>query len=58
MPGTLKSIGQWIDPSRTFGWVLQADWSVHVPQIVASTTIWLILPLAAGVIRTARREIK
>jgi ABC-2 type transport system permease protein len=54
----LKSIGEWIDPSRTFGWILAADWSGHLPQILASTTIWLILPLAAGLIRTVRREIK
>lgn len=54
----LNSIGQWIDPSRTFGWVLQADWSGHLPQILASTTIWLIAPLTAGLIRTVRREIK
>jgi ABC-2 type transport system permease protein len=54
----LKSIGQWIDPSQTFGWVLEADWSGHLPQILASTTIWLILPLAAGLIRTVHREIK
>ena len=54
----LKTIGQWIDPSRTFGWVLQADWSGHLPQILTSTTIWLIAPLAAGLIRTGHREIK
>jgi hypothetical protein len=54
----LKSIGQWVDPSRTFGWVLQADWSGHLPQILTATTIWLIAPLAAGLIRTIRREIK
>jgi ABC-2 type transport system permease protein len=54
----LKSIGQWIDPSRTFGWVLQADWSGHLPQILTATTIWLTAPLAAGLIRTIRREIK
>jgi ABC-2 type transport system permease protein len=54
----LKSIGQWIDPSQTFGWVLGADWAGHLPQILASTTIWLILPLAVGLIRTVHREIK
>jgi hypothetical protein len=54
----LNSIGQWIDPSLTFGWVLQADWSGHLPQILTATTIWLIAPLTAGIIRTIRREIK
>lgn len=54
----LNTIGQWIDPSRTFGWVLRADWSGHLPQILTSTTIWLIAPLAIGLIRTIRREIK
>lgn len=54
----LSSIGQWIDPSRTFGWILQAHWSGHLPQILTATTLWLIAPLAAGLIRTVRREIK
>jgi ABC-2 type transport system permease protein len=54
----LKSIGQWIDPSRTFGWVLQADWSGHLPQILTSTMIWLIAPLAAGRVWASHREIK
>jgi ABC-2 type transport system permease protein len=54
----LRSIGQWVDPSLTFGQVLQADWSGHLPQILTSTTIWLVAPLAAGLIRTIRREIK
>ena len=54
----LRSIGQWIDPSRTFGWVLQADWTGHLPQVLTATTIWLTAPLAAGLIRTIHREIK
>ena len=54
----LNSIGQWIDPSRTLGWVLQADWAGHLPQILTVTTIWLTAPLAAGLTRTIRREIK
>jgi hypothetical protein len=36
----------------------QAHWSGHLPQILTSTTIWLTAPLAAGLIRTIRREIK
>jgi hypothetical protein len=37
--------------------MLQAHWSGHLPKIQTST-IWLTAALAAGLIRTTRREIK
>ena len=42
----------------TFGWMLQGDWSGHVPQILTSVGIWVVLPLAAGLMRALRREVK
>jgi ABC-2 type transport system permease protein len=53
----LKSVGQWVDSSTTFDWLRQGEWSGHTPQILVSATIWLVIPLAAGLVRTARREI-
>jgi ABC-type transport system involved in multi-copper enzyme maturation permease subunit len=54
----VKSIGQWLDPSRTFDWVLNGDWDGHVAKIAVSGLVWLVMPLAAGIVRTVRREIK
>ena len=51
-------VGRWIDPSRTFGWLQDGDWGGHYAQIAVSLLLWLVLPLAAGLARTARREIK
>jgi ABC-type transport system involved in multi-copper enzyme maturation permease subunit len=56
--GAVKSVGHWIDPGTTFGWILDGHWDGHVAQIAVSSAIWLVLPLTAGLIRTARREIK
>jgi ABC-type transport system involved in multi-copper enzyme maturation permease subunit len=53
----LKSLAEWIDSSITFNWLLQGEWSGHTPQILVSVTVWVALPLAAGLIRTVRREI-
>lgn len=53
----LKSVAEWIDTGTTFSWVLDGEWSDHTPQILVSVTLWLAIPLAAGVFRTVRREI-
>jgi ABC-2 type transport system permease protein len=53
----LKSAAEWIDVSTTFNWVLLGEWSGHTPQILASVIIWVAIPLAAGLVRTVRREI-
>ena len=54
----VNSVGRWIDPSRTFGWLQDGDWGGHYAQIATSLLLWLVLPLAVGLARTARREIK
>lgn len=54
----VKSVGRWIDPSKTFDWVMHGQWHGHVGGIVVSLLLWVVLPLTAGLIRTARREIK
>ena len=54
---TLASLGQWVDSSTTFNWVLNDQWSGHTPQILVTVTIWVALPMTAGLIRTVRREI-
>jgi hypothetical protein len=48
---------EWIDTSTTWTWVLDNDLGGHVPQILVSTLVWVVLPLAAGAIRTTRRDI-
>lgn len=51
------SVADWLDSTTTFDWILQGHWAGHTPQIVVSTVIWVALPLAAGLVRTVRREI-
>jgi hypothetical protein len=55
--GPLKKAGDWVDTSKTFDWVLRADWSGHTGQILTSALLWIALPLAAGLARTVRREV-
>ena len=51
------SLGQWVDSGTTFDWVLNGEWSGHTPQILATVILWVALPVAAGLVRTVRREI-
>jgi len=50
-------VADWIDPSSTWNWVLENDWGGHVPQISVSFLFWVAVPLAAGVVRTLRRDV-
>ena len=51
-------VSDWIDTSTPWGkWVLENDWAGHVPQISFSIVLWLAVPLAAGVVRTIRRDV-
>jgi ABC-type transport system involved in multi-copper enzyme maturation permease subunit len=52
-----KLVADWLDMSSAWSWVLDNEWSGHVPQIAVSTLFWVALPLAAGVARTTRRDI-
>lgn len=54
----VQSVGEWIDPTTTFDWVQQGEWDGHVAKIVTSVLLWVAIPLTAGLLRTARREIK
>jgi hypothetical protein len=37
--------------------VLKGEWSGHTPQILATVILWVAIPMAAGLVRTIRREI-
>ena len=52
-----KLVAEWIDMSTTFNWVLENEWGGHVPQISVSVLFWVAVPLAAGVVRTMRRDV-
>jgi ABC-2 type transport system permease protein len=49
-------VSDWIDMS-IWKWVLENDWSGHVPQISFSIVFWVAVPLAAGFVRTIRRDV-
>jgi ABC-type transport system involved in multi-copper enzyme maturation permease subunit len=52
-----KLVAEWIDMSKPFNWVLKNEWGGHVPQISVSVLFWVVVPLAAGVVRTMRRDV-
>jgi hypothetical protein len=55
--GWLEKAGRWLDTAQTFRYVLEADWRGHGGPILASIGFWIVLPLALGALRTARREV-
>jgi ABC-type transport system involved in multi-copper enzyme maturation permease subunit len=64
LPAALALIGtastlvsEWIDMSTPWNWVLENHWGGHVPQISVSVLFWVAVPLAAGVVRTTRRDV-
>ena len=50
-------IADWIDTATTWNWVLANEWGGHVPQISVSVLFWVVIPLAAGFVRTLRRDV-
>jgi hypothetical protein len=52
-----ESVAEWIDMSSTFNWLLLGEWSGHTAQILVSVVLWVAMPLAAGLVRTVRREV-
>ena len=54
----IRSLRDWVDTATTFIWLLRGEWSGHWAQIATSIAIWVVLPLAAGLIRTTRREVR
>ena len=50
-------VSDWIDMSTTWNWVLENDWAGHVAQILFSIVFWVAVPLAAGFVRTIRRDV-
>jgi ABC-2 type transport system permease protein len=54
----LQTAGDWINTVQTYGWVLDGQWDGHAAQIAASTAAWVVLPLALGLLRTLRREVR
>jgi ABC-2 type transport system permease protein len=50
-------VSEWIDMSTPWRWVLENDWGGHVPQIAVSVLFWVVAPLAAGLVRTMRRDV-
>ena len=54
----LKDVRNWFDSEITLEWVLEGSWSGNLGPILATLALWVALPLAAGAVRTIRREVK
>jgi ABC-2 type transport system permease protein len=54
---TSQLVADWLDYSTTFNWLLNGQWSGHTSEILVSVILWVAIPLAAGLVRTARREV-
>jgi ABC-type transport system involved in multi-copper enzyme maturation permease subunit len=50
-------VSEWVDTSSAWNWVLENDWGGHLPQISFSLAFWVVVPLAAGFVRTVRRDV-
>ena len=55
--GTASTLLDWIDMATAWKWMMENDWGGHVPQISFSIVFWVVAPLAAGVVRTLRRDV-
>lgn len=54
---TSTLVADWIDTETAWKWMLENDWGGHVPQISFSIVFWVVVPLAAGFVRTLRRDV-
>ena len=54
----LQAAGRWVNTGQTYGWVLNGQWAGHGAQIAVSSLLWIALPLALGLIRTMRRDVR
>lgn len=54
----LQAAGRWVNTGQTYGWVLEGQWAGHGAQIAVSSLLWIALPLALGLIRTMRRDVR
>jgi ABC-2 type transport system permease protein len=52
-----KAIANWFDPSTAFNWILEGEWGGNTPQILVALLLWVASPLAAGAVRTVRRDV-
>jgi ABC-2 type transport system permease protein len=50
-------VAEWLDYTTAFDWLLHGQWSSHPAQIMVSVILWVATPLAAGLVRTVRRDI-
>lgn len=64
LPATVAVLGtastlvaDWVDMSTTWNAVLEGDGGGHLPQVATSIAFWVAVPLAAGVVRTVRRDV-
>jgi ABC-2 type transport system permease protein len=57
MVPALQRVGGWINTAQTFGWVVAGQWRGHGAQIAVSAALWIALPMAAGTVRTIRRDV-
>jgi hypothetical protein len=55
--GPIQDVAEWLDPNRALTWIQSAEWSGRWPEILTSLAVWLVLPVAAGVMRTIRRDV-
>jgi ABC-type transport system involved in multi-copper enzyme maturation permease subunit len=56
--GALEDVGEYLDTSQTFAWLLRGDMDGHWGQLAVSCLVWVVVPLVVGTWRTLRREVK
>jgi ABC-2 type transport system permease protein len=54
----LQAAGRWVNTGQTYGWLLDGQFAGHGAQIAVSSLLWIAVPLALGLIRTMRRDVR
>ncbi len=57
LSSAIHSAGEWLDPGQSFNWIGSGEWHDHTAKILVTMTLWVVLPVIGGFLRTARREI-
>lgn len=54
---TRPGAAPWVDVQEAFGWLARFDVSGHTGQLVVPLVLWVALPFAIGLWRSARRDV-
>ncbi|MFC0627559.1 ABC transporter permease [Kribbella deserti] len=57
-PALFKDNAQWLDVFGAFGRISERDLNGMLPETLTALTVWIVLPIVAGLWASSRREVK